>query len=232
MRVEHIGNATLVLADCMDVMRDMPDKAFDLAIVDPPYGIGMDGQSESKSSNGRQCRPAYEKKGWDTAIPDEKYFSELFRVSKNQIIWGGNLFPLPTNRGWVFWYKMQNDLCMGDGELAWTSFDTVIRQFCLHRTHLWQEKPIHPTQKPVALYKWLLSHYAKPGDKILDTHGGSGSSVIACLDMGFEITWVEKDHDYFEAALKRIKDFAAQPKLPMDDTPEPVEQWLGFEEEL
>ena len=199
--------------DCMDYMSGLPDKAFDLAIVDPPYGIGMDGQSESKSSKGRQYRPAYDKKGWDSAIPDEGYFSELFRVSKNQIIWGGNLFPLPTNRGWIFWNKMQNDLCMGDGELAWTSFDCVIRQFSLHRTHLWQEKPIHPTQKPVALYKWLLSRYAKPGDRILDTHGGSGSICIACHDLGFDLTWMEKDADYYAAAVARYKNHAAQGAL-------------------
>lgn len=136
------------------------------------------------------------------------------------------------SQGWIFWDKGQRNFSLADGELAFTSFDRALRVFSLSRAEALQEGKIHPTQKPVALYKWLLKNYAKPGNKILDTHGGSGSSVIACLDMGYEIMWIEKDPDYFQAALKRIKDFAAQPKLPMDDTPEPVEQMLGFEEEL
>jgi len=188
----------------MDVMATFEDGHFDLAIVDPPYGIGMDGQSESKSAKGRQYRPAYEKKGWDKSPPPQEYFDELMRVSKDQIIWGGNYFPLPPKRGWVFWYKMQNGLCMGDGELAWTSIDKVIRQFSLHRTHLWQEKPIHPTQKPVALYKWLLANYAKPGMRVLDTHLGSGSHAIAAHYFGTHLTACEIDADYFEAAKARI----------------------------
>ena len=201
------------LIDCMEFMKGIPDKYYELAIVDPPYGIGMDGQRASTSSSGRQYRPAYEKKGWDSSIPNEEYFWELFRVSKNQIIWGGNLFPLPANRGWIFWYKMQNNLCMGDGELAWTSFDTVIRQFSLHRTHLWQEKPIHPTQKPVALYKWLLKNYAKPNDKIFDSHVGSGSIRIACHDMGFSFEGCEIDKDYWEAQEERYNTHISQQDL-------------------
>ena len=136
------------------------------------------------------------------------------------------------SQGWIFWDKGQRNFSLADGELAFTSFDRALRVFSLSRAEALQEGKIHPTQKPVALYKWILSHYAKPGDTILDTHGGSGSSVIACLDMGHSITWIENDEDYFNAALKRIKDFAAQPKLPLDDTPEPVEQMLGFEETL
>ena len=232
MRIEHIGDATLILADCMDIMRDMPDKAFDLAIVDPPYGIGG---SRATGTYAREATgyTAKTDKKWDGSIPENGYFIELRRVSKNQIIWGGNYMArlLPVSRGWVCWYKTDEvkDRDFSEIELAWTSFDCAARHF--------EEKPfirngtrIHPTQKPVALYKWLLSRYAKPGDTILDTHGGSGSSVIACLDMGYSITWIEKDEDYYNAALKRIKDFAAQPKLPLDDTPEPVEQELGLEE--
>jgi len=243
MRVEHIGNATLILADCMDIMRDMPDKAFDLAIVDPPYGINADVRqneaalarikADGKSKAGRGWK-LYKQTGWDSGIPKQKYWDELFRVSKNQIIWGGNYFTdfLPASMGWVVWNKGQRGFSLADGELAWTSLNVALRIFDYSRAEALQDGRIHPTQKPVALYKWLLSRYAKDGDTILDTHGGSGSSVIACLDMGYSITWIEKDVNYFEAALKRIKDFAAQPKLPMDDTPEPVEQWLGFEEEL
>ena len=231
MRVEHIGNATLVLADCMDVMRDMPDKAFDLAIVDPPYGIGASTMQMGPDYNSRQWE---RRSDWDTVAPDQRYFDELRRVSINQIIWGGNYFKLPISSAWIFWDKGVGDgMSFADGELAWSSHKMPLRKVRIDHTGFRiSEKKIHPTQKPVALYKWLLSRYAKPGDTILDTHGGSGSSVIACLDMGYEIMWIEKDPDYFQAALKRIKDFAAQPKLPMDDTPEPVEQWLGFEEEL
>ena len=247
MRIEHIGDATLILADCMDIMRDMPDKAFDLAIVDPPYGInahtfqppsdsyrkrtkrnnskrlnGGSGKLKNRILNTSNC-------GWDEKTPDADYFNELFRVSKNQIIWGGNYFSLSPSRCVLCWDKVQPWENFSQWEMGWTSFDSPSALF---RYDNRQYSKIHPTEKPVALYKWLLSRYAKPGDTILDTHGGSGSSVIACLDMGYSITWIEKDEDYYNAALKRIKDFAAQPKLPMDDTPEPVEQWLGFEEEL
>ena len=167
---------------------------------------------------------------WDFAPPPE-YFDELFRVSRFQIIWGGNYFSLPPSRNFIIWRKLtiSENFSMAMAEYAWTNIPGNAKVFeCAPQ----DSNRFHPTQKPIALYKWLLSRYAELGYKILDTHGGSGSSVIACLDMGYSITWIEKDVNYFEAALKRIKDFAAQPKLPMDDTPEPVEQWLGFEEEL
>ena len=231
MRVEHIGDATLYLADCMDIMRDMPDKAYSLAIVDPPYGINASEMVMGKGKNKSWGNP----KKWDNTPPTKTYFKELTRVSENQIIWGGNYFDLPKTGGWIFWDKERGkDVSFSDGELAWTSFLNVIKKAPIRFDGFIGADPyrIHITQKPIALYKWLLSRYAKPGDTILDTHGGSGSSVIACLDMGYSITWIEKDEDYYNAALKRIKDFAAQPKLPMNDTPEPVEQRLGFEEAL
>jgi site-specific DNA-methyltransferase (adenine-specific) len=228
MRVEHIGSATLILADCMDVMHDMPDKAFEVAIIDPPYGIGGERLNQGAGKlRGRAIQIL--NAGFDDDPPGAEYFAELERVSKNRIIWGANYFDLPPTRGIICWDKCQPWPNFSQIEIAWTSFDIPAK---LIRIDNRTGGKIHPTQKPVALYKWLLKNYTKPGDKILDTHGGSGSSVIACLDMGFEITWIEKDPDYFEAALKRIKDFAAQPKLPMDDTPEPVEQMLGFEETL
>ena len=238
MRVEHIGDATLYLADCMDIMRDMPDKAFDLAIVDPPYGIGADvtqndlGGKKGFTKNAGTYKK-YHQTNWDNETPNDEYFNELKRVSKNQIIWGGNYFHNLHLEGVIVWYKKGSGN-FKEGEFAKTSINTF-KVFGYSRADAYincGDVKIHPTQKPVALYKWILSHYAKPGDTILDTHGGSGSSVIACLDMGYSITWIEKDEDYYNAALKRIKDFAAQPKLPMNDTPEPVEQWLGFEEAL
>jgi site-specific DNA-methyltransferase (adenine-specific) len=200
--------------DNMELMARYPDNYFDLAIVDPPYGIGIDGQKES-IKKGVQIRKKHTFKNWDNAIPSKEYFEELKRVSKNQIIWGGNYFTefLSPTKAWIFWYKGQQDLTMSDGEMAWTSTKEVTRMFNLHRTHLWQEKPDHPTQKPIKLYKWLLDKYAKPNDKILDTHLGSGSIAIACHDYGFDLTACELDKEYFDKAMQRINNHMAQTKL-------------------
>jgi len=192
--------------DCMEGMKEFPDKYFDLAIVDPPYGVGIDGQKKDVK-NGRQIRKGHKFKGWDNAIPSEEYFIELKRVSINQIIWGGNYFTefLPPTKAWIFWYKGQQGLTMSDGEMAWTSLKTVTRMVDIHRTHVWQEKPDHPTQKPIKLYEWLLTHYAKQGDKILDTHVGSASSLIACHNLGFQYVGFELDKEYYEQSLKRLE---------------------------
>jgi len=196
------------LGDCMEAMRAMEDNAFDLAIVDPPYGIGEDGGKArtrgSKRTNGQ-------KKGWDNGRPNSEYFTELIRVSKNQIIWGGNYFAdlLPASRCWLYWQKnMGGDFA--DGELAWTSFDKVLRQYT-KRSETFDR--IHPTQKPVALYKWLLHNYAKEGDKILDTHGGSMSIALACHEMGFDLDLWELDPEYYNAGLKRFNDYKAQLRI-------------------
>ena len=196
--------------DNMELMAEYPDNYFDLAIVDPPYGIGIDGQKESFKK--KQIRKKHDFKKWDNSIPSKEYFDELKRVSKNQIIWGGNYFTeyLTPTKAWIFWYKAQQGLTMSDGELAWTSFKKVTRMFEMHRAHVWEESPINPTQKAVKLYKWLLQNYAKEGDKILDTHLGSGSIAIACHQMGFDLTGCELDKDYFEAMLKRIETETAQ----------------------
>jgi site-specific DNA-methyltransferase (adenine-specific) len=198
----------------LELMKRYPDNYFDLAIVDPPYGIGIDGQKKS-IKKGSQIRKHHEFKGWDKAIPTEEYFNELKRVSKNQIIWGGNYFTeyLKPTKSWIFWYKGQQDLTMSDGEMAWTSTNEVTRMFNLHRTHLWQEKPNHPTQKPIKLYKWILDKYAKQGDKILDTHLGSGSIAIACHDYGFNLTACELDKEYYDKAIQRIQNHVSQQKL-------------------
>jgi site-specific DNA-methyltransferase (adenine-specific) len=211
--------------DCMDGMAQFPDKFFELAIVDPPYGIGMDGAKET-IKNGVQIRKSYDFKKWDSAIPERNYFQELMRVSRNQIIWGGNYFTdyLPPTKAWVFWYKGQQGLTMSDGEMAWTSCKKVTRMYTLHRTHLWKENPIHPTQKPIALYRWLLANYAKPGDKILDTHVGSASSLIACHQMGFEYWGFELDTDYFNAATERLNEAKAQVSMTELMKPPQIEQ--------
>ena len=197
--------------DNMELMKRYEDNHFDLAIVDPPYGIGIDGQKES-IKKGVQIRKKHKFKEWDNAIPSAEYFTELKRVSKNQIIWGGNYFTehLKPTKAWVFWYKAQQGLTMSDGEMAWTSLKKVTRMFTLHRTHVWQEKPKHPTQKPVKLYKWLLDNYAEKGQKILDTHLGSGSIALACHDYGFELTACELDKEYYDNAARRLKEHQQQ----------------------
>jgi site-specific DNA-methyltransferase (adenine-specific) len=201
--------------DNMALMARYPDNYFDLAIVDPPYGIGIDGQKKSINKNPKHNRKEHTQKNWDNAIPTKEYFNELKRVSKNQIIWGANYFTeyLKPTKAWIFWYKGQRDLTMSDGEMAWTSFDTVTRQFELNRASLIAQNTFHPTEKPYKLYKWLLDKYAKPNDKILDTHLGSGSIAIACHDYGFELTACELDREYYDKAIQRIKKHTAQTKL-------------------
>jgi site-specific DNA-methyltransferase (adenine-specific) len=197
--------------DCMNAMRDFPDKFFELAVVDPPYGIGV---TDNKSGMGRRkgdAKAKYKVGDWDSCIPNEFYFKELFRVSKQQIIWGGNYFTLPPSKCFLIWDKMfSNEVSFSAAEYAWASFDEMASIF---KYHPGQPGRIHPTQKPVALYKWLLTNYAKPGDKILDTHLGSGSSRIAAFDMGFDFWGYELDADYFAAMEARFKEHISKPVL-------------------
>ena len=208
------SNIQLFNMDCMEAMKQMPDKAFDLAIVDPPYGIGMGGNAQIKSLKSRPkwtgCK--YKENDWDKETPDNKYFEELLRTSNKQIIWGGNYFTdyLSAKKGWIFWDKrMNHNDNFSHGELAWSSFDSILRMFSYTATGYSMNK-IHPTEKPVALYKWLLKNYAKEGDKILDTHFGSGSIAIACHDMGYDLTGYEIDKDYYDAAVKRLENHKKQ----------------------
>lgn len=203
---------TLHNKDCLEAMLEMADNQFDLAIVDPPYGIKRHGHKEDKKFGWKQ----HTIKSWDAERPSQQYFDELMRVSKNQIIWGGNYFAdlLCASRGWVYWSKGQPGLDMSDGELAWTSFDRTLREITINRCKIKQHGgSIHPTQKPVQLYKWLLQKYAKEGDSIIDTHLGSGSIAIACHDMGFDLTAYEIDEEYFDAASKRLQQHQRQLKL-------------------
>ena len=203
--------------DCMEAMREMPDKAFELAIVDPPYGIGVDGQKERYDfKNPKHSRKGHVQKNWDNAIPHGDYFLELFRVSENQIIWGSNYFVKhfqKGHKGWIVWDKGQHGLTMSDCELAYSSFDVPTRVWEQNRVILLQEGTIHPTQKPIKLYEWLLTHYAKQGDKILDTHLGSGSSRIAAYNLGFDFVGYEIDADYFNAQEERFNKHTAQIRL-------------------
>jgi len=198
--------------DNIQLMARYPDKYFELAIVDPPYGINF---AKTHTGKGWVVR---KNKEWDKKRPDKLYFDELYRVSKNQIIWGGNYMTefLPPSQGWIFWDKGQRNFSLADGELAFSSFDKALRVFTFSRGEMQAEhkvKKFHPTTKPIALYKWLLDKYAKEGDKILDTHLGSGSIAIACHDYNFNLTACELDKDYYNDAIKRIKNHVAQQKL-------------------
>ncbi len=202
------GNILMIHGDNMDLMAELSEKEIELAIVDPPYGIG---EKFKGGKSGKMQFNEIVEKGWD-CIPDERYFKELFRVSKNQIIWGGNYFDLPPSRCFVVWDKqISEDFSLAMAELAWTSFDRLAKIFRMQTKK--DGLKIHNCQKPVELYKWLLSRYAKTGDRILDTHGGSGSVCIACHDLGFPLVWIELDKDYYTDAVKRFKTHASQQEL-------------------
>jgi len=197
--------------DCLEAMKQMKDNQFDLAIVDPPYGIGID--KAMNANKGRSGFKIYRKTNWDSSIPKREYFQQLKRVSKNQIIWGANYMMSKIkedSQGWVIWNKVQRDFTMSDAELAFTSFDKTIRCFDYSRGSAMGNNnknggKIHPTQKPVKLYEWLLDNYAEEGQTILDTHLGSGSIALACHNRGFDLTAFEIDKEYFDAAKKRLK---------------------------
>lgn len=202
--------------DNMELMARYPDKYFDLAIVDPPYGINLAnmnmGIGKTKKASKAKNRK-WKSKDWDSSIPKDEYFLELKRVSKHQIIWGGNYFNLGVCNKFIIWDKEVPDgLSFSDCEYAWTSFSGSNKIF-RYSAYLNKSEKFHPTQKPPQLYKWLLDKYAKQGDKILDTHLGSGSIAIACHDYGFELTACELDKEYFDKAMQRINNHVAQLKL-------------------
>lgn len=214
--------------DCMELLKATPDKFYDLAIVDPPYGINISSAGGYYHVKGKGQANPHAKKEWDSGIPPAEYWVELFRASKNQIVWGGNYMTefLYPSRCWIFWDKMKFVDNYADGELAWTSFDRNTKKIQIqHHGFLTKDgKSIHPTQKPALLYEWLLTNYAKQGEKILDTHLGSGSHAIACNNLGFELTACELDRDYFEAACKRIEQASKQTFLFEPQQPVKPEQ--------
>lgn len=203
----------LLNVDCMAYMATLPDKAFDLAIVDPPYG-GGDIAAHTPRAKGTTKNKIHSATTWNNAPPSAEYFKELFRVSKNQIIWGANHYPehLTSSRGWIFWDKIyENTYNFSAGEIAYSSFDRVLKMVRLSQRWIpGTPLNIHPCQKPVKLYEWLLQNYAKQGDRILDTHLGSGSSAIAAHYGGFDFVGCELDADYFKAASERFKLATAQ----------------------
>lgn len=194
--------------DCMEYMRTLPDKAFDLAVVDPPYGL----PKESSSGSGKLKHRAFNRghiSAWDSA-PDEEYFTELFRISEHQVIWGGNYFPMPPSRCFLVWDKLQPFPNFSRCEYAWTNFSNPSKLFSYDNRYAGK---IHPTQKPVELYAWVYGMFARPGDKILDTHLGSGSSRIAAYDVGLDFVGCEIDPDYFAAQEERYQRHIAQMSL-------------------
>lgn len=234
--------------DCMEFMRTLPDNAFDLAVVDPPYGINADkfGNGDGLAGRGKSVSVKLRKErlnhgcgklrgrvlnssdcSWDSTPPPQEYFDELRRVSRNQIIWGGNYFPLPPTRGIIVWDKEQVWENFSQVELAWTSFDRTasLFRYCNagNRGKPQESRKIHPTQKPVALYRWIYQKYANPGDKILDTHLGSGSSRIAAYDAGLDFTGCEIDPLYFRLQEERYAAHIAQQSLFIDDSMEQIE---------
>jgi len=191
--------------DNIEFMKATPDNFYDLAIVDPPYGIDA-----GNMQMGNNAKKKWTKKDWDKNTPTDEYWRQLFRISKNQIVWGGNYFELPITKCWIIWDKNNGESDFADGEMAWSSFDKPMRIKKIHwcgSASNWEDTngKIHPTQKPVKLYKWLLMNYAKQGNKILDTHGGSGSIAIACHDEKFDIDICEIDTEYFEQSVKRYE---------------------------
>jgi len=192
----------------MEALREMPDNAFELAIVDPPYGI-----ERFKKGGSHVNKYGTEDQAWNNTKPPQAYFDELFRVSKAQIIWGGNNFNLPTSEYFIIWQKGEAvEFSFAMVEQAWTNVKKPAKLF--RHLHVQStDKRIHPTQKPVALYKWLLQNYAKEGDRILDTHIGSGSIAIACWDAKFDLVGYELDEDYHKAATTRLKEHQSQGQL-------------------
>ena len=212
--------------DCMAGMARYPDKYFELAIVDPPYGL--DRYKKNDGGNSKKIRCFGDKdKNWNNEKPSDKYFEELFRISKSQIIWGANNFTLPTSEYFIIWDKQQMMPSFARCEMAWTNCKVPAKIYA-YRSQ--DSDRIHPTQKPVALYKWLLTNYAKPGDLILDTHVGSASSLIACYDLGFDAVGFELDEDYYHASLERLQKHQKQIRFDLPDREQDKPEQLGLDQ--
>ena len=199
-------------ADCLDFMKQLPDKCIDLVLTDPPYGIDfLNGGGMCEKNGWKQ----YERKPWDKNTPEKKIFDEIIRISKNQIIWGGNYFTdkLPPSQGWIFWDKGQRDFTLADGELAWTSFDKAIRVFEYARAKALQDGKVHPTQKPIQLMKYCFQYAKHKKGTVLDCFSGSGTTALACHDLGLDFICIEKDADYHAASVKRLEEHKRQGRL-------------------
>lgn len=222
MRVEQIGDATLYLGDCREILPTLGK--VDAVVTDPPYGIGIDGQKGSQRRNGTQLRKQHDHLGWDTEAPDADLLKSIVSAGKWAILWGGNYFVevLTPQKAWLVWDKEQTGLTMSDAELAWTNLPMVLRVKKLHRTHLWQESPEHPTQKPIALMKWCLN-LLPDGNTILDPFMGSGTTGVAAVKLGRSFIGIEREPSYFDIACRRIEAAYKQPDMFIS-RPEPAKQ--------
>ena len=224
MEIKELENK--IINACLDILRQLPDKCIDLVLTDPPYGIGvnkkcviLDGTVQGKGFGAR--RSNFAQKDWDDTIPSKDVFQQLFRVSKNQIIWGGNYFTenLHNSSCWIVWDKDNGTNDFADCEIAFTSFKSAVRKFeyrwngCLQGNMKEKEKRIHPTQKPLPLFQWCLQNYSKEGDLILDCFSGSGTTAVACHNLNRRFICIEKDPEYHAASVERLKREQAQMRL-------------------
>lgn len=216
--IESITNQ-IINADCMDILKELPDKCIDLVLTDPPYGINivesLQKQKKSTTSMFNMCKGIVGNGEWDKSIPNKRYFEQILRVSKNQIIWGGNYFLeyLHNTRAFLVWDKMNGTNPMADCELAWTSFDSSIRKFSMHHFSKGYGIKEHPTQKPLKLFEWCINNYSNENDLILDCFSGSGTTAVACHNLKRRFICIEKDKDYWKASVERLRDAQAQLKL-------------------
>jgi site-specific DNA-methyltransferase (adenine-specific) len=215
---EQIGAATLYLGDCREVLPTLGK--VDAVVTDPPYGINIDGQKGSNHKNGTQLRKHHEKLGWDSAPPDKELLQAVVTAGTWAIVWGGNYFmeALPPQKAWLVWDKAQYGLTMSDGELAWTNLPKVLRIKKMHRTHLWQDNPEHPTQKPLKLMKWCIGELPDNAETILDPFMGSGTTGVAAVQMGRDFIGIEREPKYFDIACKRIEDAQRQGDMFIERT--------------
>lgn len=214
MAIEALKNK-IINADFRDVLKELPDKSVDLLLTDPPYAIDIVRQLVKKDPYQKHGYKSWKLKEWDKERPTKKDFEEMIRVSKNQIIWGGNYFAdlLPASQGWLVWNKGQRDFSLADGELAWTSYDKALRIFDYSRAQALRDGKIHPTQKPVALFEWILNLRTKENDLILDCYSGSGTTAVACHNLRRNFICIEKDSDYYKSSVERLETIQAQMRI-------------------
>lgn len=207
MKIKKLPLNEIILGDCLKVMKTFPDKSLDLVLTDPPYGLGIDGQGLSISSNPKHNRKAHEFLGWDKGIPTKEYFDEMKRVSKHQIIFGGNYFIehlSEGHKGWIVWDKGQHGLTMSDGELAYSSFDKPLRIMTYNRVEILKDGAVHPTMKPLELFREILSKYSEEGMTVLDPFGGSCTTAVACKQLKRNYICIEKEKRYVDICHQRL----------------------------
>ena len=215
IEIENIINR-IINADCLDILRRLPDKCVDLVLTDPPYGIGMDGQKQSICKNAKHNRKEHKQKDWDKNIPEKEIFNEMKRVAKNMIVWGGNYFNEyleQGHKGWIVWDKGQDGLTMSDCEIAYTNFDCPTRIIRINRVELLKDNTIHPTQKPLKLFMKCIENYSKENDLILDCFSGSGTTAIACHNLKRRFICIEKAPEYYRASCERLEQAQRQQTL-------------------